>query len=642
MGSSPPSANNPTIVAAFRSSLVHQALVLVVIAALLAIAWNVLRSVELRRALGAARARGGQPVGNAGPAANSAPVAAAAATSTGAPEPAPEARERGPGGEPSARRLLRIAFGLLWVFDGLLQAQVSMPLGLVPQVIKPGAATSPGWVQHLVNVGTTIWSYHPVTAAASVVWIQAGIGLWLLVAPRGDWSRAAGVVSAGWGAVVWVFGESFGGTFAPGLSWLFGAPGAAVFYVVAGILVALPERVWHRPTAGRVLLRLLGVFFVGMAVLQAWPGRGFWKGGAGGPAAPLVAMVRQMSRTSQPRALSSLLSSFASFDSAHGFAVNLFVVVALAAIGVALCSGRPAVLRWAVPAALLLCLADWVLVEDFGFLGGVGTDPGSMLPLAVLLVAGYLAVARAPASVRAPAVGPDASSTPPLGWRTRWLSSPTYALRSLAAIGAVAITILGAAPMVAATTNRVADPILYDAIDGSPGLSDVAAPPFSLVDQHGGIVSLAGLRGKVVALTFLDPVCTSSCPLIAQEFKQADAMLGGQAAHAEFIAIVANPVYRSIAAVDAFTRTEGLARVGNWLFLTGSEQALNGVWSSYGVQVSVERGGAMIGHGELAYLIDRSGRTREVLNADPGQGGALGSSFAGIVAGGLRRLLGAS
>jgi hypothetical protein len=46
-----------------------------------------------------------------------------------------------------------------------------------------------------VNAGTTIWSYHPVTAAAAAVWTQVGIGLWLLAAPRGDWSRLAGLAS---------------------------------------------------------------------------------------------------------------------------------------------------------------------------------------------------------------------------------------------------------------------------------------------------------------------------------------------------------------------------------------------------------------------------------------------------------------
>ena len=87
-------------------------------------------------------------------------------------------------------------------------------------------------------------------AGASAVWIQVGIGIWLIVAARGPLSRLAGLVSVGWGLVVWVFGEAFGGIFAPGLTWLFGAPGAVLIYAVAGALIALPERAWHTPSAG--------------------------------------------------------------------------------------------------------------------------------------------------------------------------------------------------------------------------------------------------------------------------------------------------------------------------------------------------------------------------------------------------------
>ena len=108
---------------------------------------------------------------------------------------------RRPGGPPSrGRRLLRIGFGLLWMFDGILQAQPAMAAGLPSQVIEPTAANSPAWVQHLVNWGGTIWSYHPVQAGASAVWIQVGIGLWLLAAARGRWSRPAGLASVGLGA----------------------------------------------------------------------------------------------------------------------------------------------------------------------------------------------------------------------------------------------------------------------------------------------------------------------------------------------------------------------------------------------------------------------------------------------------------
>ena len=45
-------------------------------------------------------------------------------------------------------------------------------------------------------------------------------------------------------------------------------------------------------------------------------------------------------------------------------------------------------------ASAVLCLADWVLVEDLGFLGGLGTDPNSMIPLLLLITGGYVAVTR--------------------------------------------------------------------------------------------------------------------------------------------------------------------------------------------------------------------------------------------------------
>ena len=127
-----------------------------------------------------------------------------------------------------------------------------MAIGLPSQVIEPAAASSPHWVQQVVNWAGTTWSYHPMQAGAAAVWIQVGIGIWMLASARGPLSRLAGLASAGWGLVVWVFGESFGGIFAPGLTWLFGAPGAVLIYVVAGGLIALPERAWHAPgSAGR-------------------------------------------------------------------------------------------------------------------------------------------------------------------------------------------------------------------------------------------------------------------------------------------------------------------------------------------------------------------------------------------------------
>ena len=580
---------NSLIVSTFHTALFHQLLIILLIGALCAIGFNVVRTVQYRRLK-----QHGQ---------DSFP-----------------SMQRFHAPEPAARRILRVGFGCLWIFDGLLQLQSAMPLGLPSSVIQPAASSSPGWVHHVVDSGVSIWSNHPIQAASATVWIQVGLGLWLLVAPRGRWSRLGGLASVGWGLLVWVFGEAFGGIFAPGATWLFGSPGAVLFYCVAGVLIALPERAFATPRLGRIILATGGFFLIGMALLQAWPGRGYWQGRGG----TLTGMVRAMAKTPQPGFLSSWLTSFGSFDAAHGWAVNLFAVVALAVIGTLLISGRRRIVLTGLIALVAFSLAVWVLIEDLGFLGGVGTDPNSMLPMCLVFIAGYVAMVRVPAETEALA-GADVGNN----WWER--ASLPYVTRTIAAVAALAIVIVGTEPMAMAAVNQNADPILTEALDGSPNSIDIPAPQFALTDQHGAPVSLASLRGHTVALTFLDPVCTSDCPLIAQEFRQADQRLGDQGRQVVFVAIVANPIYRSASFTNAFDRQESLNGLRNWYYLTGSVPALQRVWNSYGILVNTVGAGAMVAHSDLAFVIDSRGHERDVLIDDPGPSQPFASSFSSLL-----------
>jgi cytochrome oxidase Cu insertion factor (SCO1/SenC/PrrC family) len=170
-------------------------------------------------------------------------------------------------------------------------------------------------------------------------------------------------------------------------------------------------------------------------------------------------------------------------------------------------------------------------------------------------------------------------------------------------------------------------------VDGAPVDVNGPAPPFHLVDQHGTPVSLSDLRGYTVALTFLDPVCTTDCPIIAQEFRAASALLGTSNQHVRFVAIDANPEYYSVPVIEAFDRQEGLTSQPNWLFLTGSRATLEQVWDHYGVAAVTAPAGGMVAHTDVAYVIDGRGATRRVLNADPGPGDAQSqSSFSALLA----------
>ena len=376
---------------------------------------------------------------------------------------APPAR---PAPEPLARRVLRIGFGVLWLLDGALQIQSHMPLGLPENVVAPSVQGSPAWLVSTVHWGLRVWENHPVQAAVAAVWIQLGLGLWLLLVVRGRWSRLGGAVSIGWALSVWVFGESMGGILAPGASWLFGAPGAVLFYALAGGLLALPERAWRDPRLGRRLLVGFGVYFIAMAVLQAWPGNGFWARGSSGA---LPAMVSEMAATPQPHAIARVVGHFGSFAAGHAVLVNVFVVAALGVIGLALLSGRRRPTQAAVGAAAVLCLADWVLVQDFGVFGGVGTDPNSMAPTLLVLCASYLALVR-PALATAPARAPAAA-----GRAGRQGLRPAVGV--LAVVAACATTALGAVPYAIAAVEPNATTLLAESIDGPATAVPGDVPP---------------------------------------------------------------------------------------------------------------------------------------------------------------------
>jgi cytochrome oxidase Cu insertion factor (SCO1/SenC/PrrC family) len=618
------SDNNATLVAAFRAALLHQGIIVLAVFAVLALAW-----VSVREWIPAVKTAVGMR-------------AAASA-------------------EPAGRRLLRIGFGLIWIFDGILQAQPAMAAGMPSQVMQPTAAASPAWVQHLVNWAGTGWSYHPIQAGAAAVWVQIGIGAWLIAAPPGRASRLAGLASTAWGLVVWVFGEAFGGLFAPGLSFLFGAPGAVLFYCAAGLLIAMPDRRWQSPRLGRQMLAGLGVFFLAMGVLQAWPGRGFWQGRLHAQLGTLASMVQSMATTPQPNFLAGWLTAFQSFAAANGFAVNLFVVIALALVGAGLLTGRPRLVRPALALAAVLCLATWVLVQDLGFLGGVGTDPNSMIPILLVAAGGYVALEHPAIASAAETAQPIETAQPletaqpappaeparpepadvparpsPARLRLQRLSLAKasrafgkVSAQTVVATWAAAVVLIGVGPMALAEASSTADPIIAQAIDGSAAPLDYPAPAFTLTDQAGRQVSLASLHGKTILLTFLDPVCTSDCPLIAQEFRQADHLLAADSARVELIAIVANPIYYSVAYTRAFDSQEGLAGLPNWLYLTGSLPQLQRVWKDYAIAAQILPAGGMIAHSDVAYVIGANGHTRMELDFDPGPGTSSSvSSFA--------------
>ena len=144
-------------------------------------------------------------------------------------------------------------------------------------------------------------------------------------------------------------------------------------------------------------------------------------------------------------------------------------------------------------------------------------------------------------------------------------------------------------------------------------LDGTTAPEFSLTDQTGQTVSLAGLRGKAVALTFLYSTCPDVCPVMTDKLRQAHTTLGPDAARAAFVVISVDPERDTPAQLQQYTAA--MRMEGRWHYLTGDRNALGRVWAAYGIGVFAGPGG-MINHTDALYVLDREGRRRLLMRGD--------------------------
>ena len=212
-------------------------------------------------------------------------------------------------------------------------------------------------------------------------------------------------------------------------------------------------------------------------------------------------------------------------------------------------------------------------------------------------------------------------------------------VRSVTSLAAFGVVLVGTGPLAAAAVNWHADPIIARAMAGAATPVNRSAPDFRLVSQSGQPVSLRSLRGKVTLLTFLDPRCTTDCP-VATELKEAGVLLGGSDDQVQFVAIAASQFHYDLASVRALDRQEGMDTVPNWLFLTGSATQLQQVWGRYGIFVSHMAPGASSVMRDLVFVIDKNGRIRQQILDNPMVGTlSTRSSFAVMLAGMARQTL---
>lgn len=140
------------------------------------------------------------------------------------------------------------------------------------------------------------------------------------------------------------------------------------------------------------------------------------------------------------------------------------------------------------------------------------------------------------------------------------------------------------------------------------------APDFTLTDGlSGGTVTLSSLRGNVVAMAFLYTHCPDVCPLTAGLFRAAQKSLGADAARVRFVAVSVDPVGDTPQTVRSFSEEHDLST--NWHYLIGPRAELQTVWSAYGIG-AFDAGTGKVDHNDAIYVIDASGREREIVHSD--------------------------
>ena len=508
--------------------------------------------------------------------------------------------------EPRGRTILRTGLGLLWILDGILQLQAAMPLGLGSKILEPSKASAPTWWHGAIDGAVQLWNQHPVALAQSVVWLQLGLGI-LLLSSSGRVGRIAGRLSAIWALIIWIT-TGFGGLFAHAPSFLFGWPGAPVFYVIAGLGVAMSvDRFPHVYQA--VVSRLLGGVLIFGAILQVLPNNGFWSNGQGNA---LNAMILKMTEVPQPEFLAGLGHIFAGVVRAAGPGINIMLVVWMMATGVGLWRTTVSGFAWPARSLVIGSLVGWVLIQDTGLFGGLATDPNSLILVA--LIAYTLSPARRTAAPLALRIGPHARMA---------FANAGIALGSAALLVG---NVIGGGSLL-----RPVESTLYQVYNGDVSAVSAPAPPFELTDQQGDPFVLAQHRGEVILLSFLDPVCDEECPQIGHQLLDVVNHYANSDRKVAMVVVAANLDDHSANDIKHFMSEYNLDNTKSVYFLNGSAEELVDVFSLYGITVASDGEDGKSVHSNIIYIIDEAGQIAYIVGDDPAPGPAGRASTARVL-----------
>ena len=135
------------------------------------------------------------------------------------------------------------------------------------------------------------------------------------------------------------------------------------------------------------------------------------------------------------------------------------------------------------------------------------------------------------------------------------------------------------------------------------------APEFSLKSQDDRPVALTDFRGKVVAVTFIYTLCTTTCPALTPMMSFVQDQLGPDfGTKIVFVSITLDPERDTPQVLKEYAQAFG-ANLAGWAFLTGPPDAIRDITHRYGVFASKTASGD-VDHTFLTSIVDRRGILR--------------------------------
>src|SRR3984893_10595505 len=135
---------------------------------------------------------------------------------------------------------VRIAFGVMWLVDGVLEWQPADFHNFL-QLITAMSQGQPAPLAAVISAGQAVVAINPTLANGLLAALETAVGLSLITNTLSRWALRISVLLA---ALIWVFGQGFGMVFMAGAPD--GQSGPLYVLVSLMLLRALPARSYRR------------------------------------------------------------------------------------------------------------------------------------------------------------------------------------------------------------------------------------------------------------------------------------------------------------------------------------------------------------------------------------------------------------